>query len=304
MNRRSIVSFIAIPLGAAVMAFGINYFNLANNLAEGGVTGIAILLKLWLNIDPGLTTLVVNIPLLLLGWKVLGRASVGYTVYGTVSLSAFLWLFGRFRFPMDDLLLASLFAGVSVGIGLGLVFRFGGTTGGVDIIARVLQKLLGWKVGRTMLLADVAVLSVSLLYLTPQQVMYTLVAVFVGTRIIDFVQDAAYAARAAFVVSDQGPEIARRVLAELDRGATILRGAGAYTGQEKAVLYIVVGRSEIVRLKNLILAIDPAAFVTISEASEVMGEGFTLDPQRRPVAEGAPRQMDAAGGVDAGRDGT
>ena len=283
MNRRSVVSLAVIPLGAAIMGFGINYFNLANNLAEGGVTGIAILLKLGLNLDPGLMTLLINIPLLALGWKALGRASVGYTVYGTVCLSLALWLFGRFRFPTNDLLLASLFAGVSVGLGLGLIFRVGGTTGGVDIIARILHKLFGWKIGRTMLFADIAVLGVSLLYLTPQQVMYTLVAVFVGTRIIDFVQDAAYSARAAFVVSNHGPEIARRVLDELDRGATILRGEGAYTGEQKAVLYVVVGRSEIVRLKNLILSIDPAAFITISEASEVMGEGFTLDQHRKPI---------------------
>lgn len=284
MNRRKLLPLFAIPVGAAIMAFGLNYFNLANNLAEGGVTGVAILLKLSLNVDPGLTTLLVNLPLLVLGWKTLGRSALFGTIYGTASLSLFLWLFGRMRYPMQDLLLASLFAGVSVGLGLGLIFRYGGTTGGVDIIARVLEKYLGWKVGRTMLFADIAVLAVSLAYLTPQQVMYTLVAVFVGTRIIDFVQDAAYAARAAFVVSNHGPEIARRVMAELQRGTTILRGEGAYTGEQKAVLYIVVSRSEVMRLKSLILSVDPAAFITISEASEVMGEGFTLDAQRRPVS--------------------
>ena len=184
---------------------------------------------------------------------------------------------------MDDALLASLFAGVGVGVGLGIIFRFGGTTGGVDILARIAEKYLGWKMGRTMFIADMGVLAISLVHLSVQQVMYTLVAVFVGARIIDFVQEAAYSARAVLVVSDQGLQIAKIINERLDRGATILRGAGAYTGQEKSVLYVVVGRSEIVKLKALILSIDPAAFISVSEANEVMGEGFTLDSNRKPL---------------------
>lgn len=277
-------NLLGILVGAAIMGFGINAFNLANNLAEGGLTGIAILLKLAFDWEPGLSTLLINIPLFAIGAKVLGRASLTYTIFGTVSLSLFLWLFGSYRFPMDDSLLASLFAGVSVGVGLGIIFRYGGTTGGVDILARIVQKYLGWKIGRTMFIADIAVLALSLVHLSIQQVMYTLVAVFVGARIIDFVQEAAYSARAVLVVSDQGLEIAKAITDRMDRGATILRGAGAYTGQEKSVLYVVVGRSEIVKLKAIILAHDPAAFISVSEANEVMGEGFTLDAERRPLA--------------------
>lgn len=277
-------NLLGILVGAAIMGFGINAFNLANHLAEGGLTGIAILLKLVFDWDPGLTTLLINIPLFVLGAKVLGRTSLAYTIFGTVCLSAFLWLFGRYRFPMDDALLASLFAGVGVGVGLGIIFRFGGTTGGVDILARIAEKYLGWKMGRTMFMADIGVLALSLVHLSVQQVMYTLVAVFVGARIIDFVQEAAYSARAVLVVSDHGLEIAKTINARMDRGATILRGAGAYTGQDKSVLYVVVGRSEIVKLKGLILSIDPAAFISVSEANEVMGEGFTLDSARRPLA--------------------
>jgi uncharacterized membrane-anchored protein YitT (DUF2179 family) len=284
MRQLRIVNMVGILVGAAIMGFGINYFNVANNLAEGGITGLAILLKLAFDWDPGLLTLLMNVPLFFLGWKVLGRTTLIYTVYGTVALSAFLWLFGRFRFPLDDLLLASLFAGVGVGVGLGLVFRFGGTTGGTDIIARICQKYLGWKMGRTMFIADIVVLAISLTYLTLQQVMYTLVAVFVGARLIDFVQDAAYSARAVFVVSDRGSDIARCILEQMNRGATLLYGRGAYTQQDKVVLYVVVARSEIVRLKHLILSVDPAAFISVTDASEVMGEGFTLDKNHKPIA--------------------
>ncbi len=276
-------NLFGILVGAAIAGFGINAFNLANHLAEGGVTGIAILLKLIFDWDPGLTVLLINIPLFALGAKVLGRTSLTYTVFGALSLSGFLWLFGDYRYPLDDAFLSSLCAGVAVGVGLGIIFRYGGTTGGVDIIARIANKYAGWKLGRTMFIADVVVLTLSLIQLSMQQVMYTLVAVFVGTRIIDVVQEAAYSARAVLVVSNHGERIARAVLEQMNRGATLLRGVGAYTHQEKTIVYIVVGRSELVKLKALILSIDPVAFVSVSEAKEVVGEGFTLDAKHQPL---------------------
>ncbi len=285
MRRLKITNFAAILLGSAIMGFGINYFNIANNLAEGGVTGIAILLKLSFDLDPGLTSLLINIPLLLLGWKVLGRTTLVYTVYGTLCVSFFLWLFGRYRLPLDDILLASLFAGAFVGIGLGIIFRFGGTTGGVDIIARICHKYFGWRIGRTILMADMLVIAVSLIHLTVQQAMYTVVAVFVGARVIDVVQDAAYSARAVFIISDQEPEIAKRIMAHMNRGVTVLKGTGGYTDRDKAVIYTVVSRYEIVKLKNLIQRIDPTAFISVQQANEVMGEGFTLDKDKQPLFE-------------------
>jgi uncharacterized membrane-anchored protein YitT (DUF2179 family) len=285
MRRLKLTNFAAILAGAAIMGFGINYFNIANNLAEGGVTGIAVLLKLSFDWDPGLTSLLINIPLLLLGWKVLGRTTLIYTVFGTVNVSVFLWLFGRFRLPLDDLLLASLFAGAFVGIGLGIIFRFGGTTGGVDIIARIGHTYFGWPIGRTILVADILVIAASLIHLTVQQAMYTVVAVFIGARVIDVVQEAAYAARAVFIVSDREPEIAKKIMAHMNRGVTVLKGSGGYTDREKAVIYTVVGRFEIVKLKNLVRCIDPAAFISIQQANEVMGEGFTLDRDKQPLFE-------------------
>lgn len=284
MRNLKVINFAAIALGAALMGFGINYFNIANNLAEGGVTGLSILGKLVFDWDPGLTSLLVNIPLLAIGWKVLGRHSLIYTVWGTGCLSGFLWLFGGFRFPMDDLLLAALFAGVSVGAGLGIIFRFGGTTGGVDILARILHKYLGWKMGRTMFVADILIIALSLVYLNLQQAMYTVVAVFVGTRIIDVVQEAAYSARALTIVSDRAEEITAAIVRELDRGVTVMRGQGGYTKRPRTIAYVVVARSQVVKTKSLVLHIDPAAFISIGVASEVLGEGFTLDSRKKPLA--------------------
>ena len=277
-------NLLMIAVGAAVMGFGINYINIANNLAEGGATGVAILIKLLFDVDPGLASLAINVPLLLLGWRALGGRSLVYTIWGTGWLSFFLWVFGGFRLPLDDLLLAALFAGVAVGLGLGLVFRYGGTTGGVDIVARLLRKRFGFKIGRTMFVADALVIAVSLVHLSVEQAMYTVVAVFVGSRIIDVVQDAAYSARAVTVMSERADEVARRINLEMRRGATLLRAEGAYTGRPKQVVYTVVPRAELVRLKNLILDEDPQAFVSVAVANEVLGEGFTLDAKKRPLA--------------------
>ncbi|MDJ0762967.1 MAG: YitT family protein [Myxococcota bacterium] len=290
MRQLRLKNFLAILLGSVVVGFGVNYFNIANNLAEGGVTGIAILLKLAFGLDPGLSTFVINIPLLLIGWKVLGRYTLIYTIFGTVCLAAALTLFGRYRLVLDDLLLASLYAGVTVGIGLGIVFRFGGTTGGVDIVARILEKYFGWKIGRTLFFADLAIVAASLFYLNLEQAMYTMVAIFIGTRTVDFVQEAAYTMRAAHIISEKSDEIARRIMAEMDRGVTLLQAMGGFTGTPRQIVYVIVSRSEIVKLKQLILSIDPVAFVSITESGDVMGRGFTLDPMDQEDRMGTEEQ--------------
>jgi uncharacterized membrane-anchored protein YitT (DUF2179 family) len=284
MNIR-IKNIASIIVGSAIMGFGVNYFNIANHLAEGGITGITILLKYIFNWDPGVVNLILNIPLLILGWKVLGRISLLYTIIGTLCLSLFLSLFTHFRLPLHDSLLASLYAGVCVGIGLGIIFRAGGTTGGTDIIARVLNKYKGWSIGRTLFLADALVIAISLIYLDLPSAMYTLVAVFIGARVIDFAQEGAYAAKAVMIISQSNPDIATKIINEMERGATLLTGKGGYTGESKEVLYCVVGRTEIIRLKALVHEVDPFAFVIVNDVHEVLGEGFTHDEHRRPLKE-------------------
>lgn len=283
--KERIKNVFMIIIGSAIMGFGINYFNIANNLAEGGVTGITILLKFIFDWDPGLVNLLINIPLLLVGWKVLGRIALIYTIIGTVSLSFFLSLFGQFRLPLEDSLLAALYAGVAAGIGLGIVFRYGGTTGGVDIIARLLHKYKGWSIGRTMFASDFIVIGISLIYLDLTGAMYTLVAVFIGARVIDFVQEGAYSAKAVTIISDHNEQIGKKIMTEMERGATLLNGKGGWTGMSRDVLYCVVSRNEMTRVKHLVHEIDPYAFVIVNDVHEVLGEGFTHDEQKRPLKE-------------------
>jgi len=275
-----------ILLGSAIFSFGLVNFNIQNQLGEGGFSGITLILLFVFNLDPALMNLVLNIPMFIIGWRLLGRKVFVYTIIGTVSVSIFIKIFMVYEINMhikDDLFLAALFAGVFVGVGLGIIFRYGGTTGGVDIIARLAHKYVGWSMGKTMFMFDAVVILLSwLTFLDHRSMMYTLVAVFIGARVIDFVQEGAYAARGAFIISEFQNEIADRIASEMDRGVTVLRGFGHFTKKDREVLYCVVGRNEIVRLKNVIVSIDPHAFVSVTEVHDVMGEGFTLDAEKRP----------------------
>ncbi len=276
-----------ILIGSAVFSFGLVHFNMQNNLAEGGFTGITLLLYSLFGINPSYSNLVLNIPLFFIGWKLLGRVSFYYTLIGTISVSIFLFIFQRYQLQIplhNDLFLAALFAGVFIGIGLGITFRYGGTTGGVDIIARLLHKYRQTSMGKTMFLFDACVIIASLAtYIDYREAMYTLVAVFTGARVIDFMQEGAYAARGAMIISSFHEEIAAEINKRMDRGVTILKGYGSFTKQERDVLYCVVGKNEIVRLKNIIHAVDPHAFVSVTVVHDVFGEGFTLDENKQPI---------------------
>lgn len=282
-----IKNILLILLGAAIFSFGIVHFNMQNHLAEGGFTGITLMVYFLFHIDPGITNLVLNVPLFFVGLKLLGRKSFLYTVIGTVSVSLFLSLFQRFQIDIpihNDMFLVALFAGIFIGVGLGIIFRYGGTTGGVDIIARLVHKYKGISMGRTMFIFDAVVITACLLtFLDAREAMYTLVAVFIGARVIDFMQEGAYAARGAMIISERHEQIADQIMKEMDRGVTVLKGHGSFSKQNKEVLYCVVARNEIVTLKKIITGIDPHAFVSVAVVHDVLGEGFTLDENKMPL---------------------
>ncbi|MGN7386610.1 YitT family protein [Sporosarcina sp. SAFN-015] len=276
-----------IILGAAIFSFGLVHFNIQHELAEGGFTGITLILLFAFNWDPAIMNLVLNIPMFIIGWKLLGRKVFIYTIIGTVAVSVFLKVFMKYQFNIHlegDMFLVALFAGVFIGIGLGIIFRYGGTTGGVDIIARLAHKYIGWSMGKTMFMFDAFVILLSwAVYLDHRSMMYTLVALFVGARVIDFVQEGAYAAKGAFIISEAQDKIASKITMEMDRGVTVFKGYGHFTKSDREILYCVVGRNEMMRLKNIVTSIDPHAFVSVSDVHDVLGEGFTLDDQKQPL---------------------
>jgi uncharacterized membrane-anchored protein YitT (DUF2179 family) len=277
-----VIKLLAIMLGTAIYAFGLHYFVISNELMEGGITGISLLLHYVLNIPPSISTLVLNIPLFYLGWKIFGKESMYYTIYGVVSLSICLWVVewlirSGWIIPFQttqDYFLATLYAGVTLGTGLGLVFRYGGTTGGSDIVARIGHKLRGWSVGQVILYIDVIVIGVSLFYIPKEKVLYSLVAVFIASKMIDYITEGAYAAKSFTIITDHPNLLAQTITKELDRGVTLFPAKGAYSGKEKEVVYCVVYRHETRRLRELIKTIDPAAFIIIDEVHDVVGEGF------------------------------
>ena len=283
-------NIIFILIGSAIFSFGIVNINIENHLAEGGFTGITLLLYFLFKFDPSYSNLILNIPIFFIGWRLLGRTTFLYTLIGTFSVSLFLWIFQRYEVLnlhlnlQNDMTLAALFAGAFIGIGLGIIFKYGGTTGGVDIIARLAHKYVGWSMGKTMFMFDAVVIVVSILtYLSYREGMYTLVAVFIGAKVIDFMQEGTYAAKGATIISEKNDEIAAKILSEMERGATFLKAVGSYTKVERNVLYCVVAKNEIVKLKNIITSVDPHAFVAVSDVHDVVGEGFTLDENKNPL---------------------
>lgn len=287
MKGIKIHNILGIMLGSAIFSFGFVHFNMQNQLGEGGFSGITLILYFTWNLDPALMNLLLNIPMFILGWRLLGKRSFIYTTIGTISVSIFIKVFQLYEFQInlqDDKLLAALFAGVFVGIGLGIVFRSGGTTGGVDIIARLANKYMGWSMGKTMFAFDTIVILLSwATFLDSRSMMYTLVAVYIGGRVIDLVQEGSYSAKGALIISSQADEIADFITEKMERGVTVINGRGHFTKENKDVLYCVVARNEIVRLKSIIHTLDPHAFVSIIEVRDVSGEGFTLDDKKQPI---------------------
>ncbi|MCE7791489.1 YitT family protein [Salipaludibacillus sp. CUR1] len=282
---------LVILIGTLIFGFGIIHFNLQNGLAHGGFTGITLLFYYLFTIEPSLSNLLLNIPLFLIGYKLFGRLMLIYSLIGTVSLSASLRIFELYpvtELPLqDDMILVSIFAGVFVGAGLGMIFRAGGTTGGADILARLANKYFGISIGKFMFAFDAVVITISLVHLSLTHAMYTLVTVFVAGRVIDFIIEGASAAKSAMIISSRTDELSKAIIERMSRGSTVLTGKGSFTADERRVLYCVVNRNELIQLKNLIEEVDPYAFFSVNDVKEVSGEGFTFDNQRRPLKPSA-----------------
>ncbi|WP_125581768.1 YitT family protein [Lacticaseibacillus suibinensis] len=282
-RQRVALDLALITLGCALYAFGLVTVNIANHLAEGGITGITLLIRYWWHIDPAYSTIVLNIPLIIIGYKFLGKRALAYTIYGTAMLSAWLWIWQRLPVSLPishDLFIAGVMAGLFGGIGSGLIYRRGGTTGGSDVIARVLEKNTGIPMGKSLLGFDVIVLLASLSYLNLELMMYTLLASYVFSRIVDFTLEGAYAAKGVLIISNQAEPIANAIMDKLERGVTYLKAEGGFARDQKRMVYAVVAPTEIAATKRIIEDHDPQAFVTILDVHEALGEGFTY--KRKP----------------------
>lgn len=286
LNKAGLRDLLLIALGTAIYAFGFVNFNMANHLAEGGVAGITLIIHHLLGLDPAYSTLLINCPLFIIGARVLGKKSMVLSLYGTLTMSAFIWMWQRVPVTIDlngDLLIAALLAGLCAGLGSGLVFRFGGTTGGTDIVARVLEKTMGFQLGQTLLAVDILVLMASLSYITIQNMMYTLIASFVFTQVITLIENGGYHVRGMLIVSDMAEQITQRILLDLNRGVTYLQGEGAFSGKTKKIIYVALNPNEVREAKTIIADLDPDAFVSILDVDEVMSSDFVINRKRKKL---------------------
>ncbi|MFC4768952.1 YitT family protein [Effusibacillus consociatus] len=274
---RELKNWLGIIVGAFILSFGINNFIIQNQLAEGGFFGISLLLLYFFDLKFGYSFLLLNVPLFYIGYRMFGRGFLVKTFAGVALVSLFSLLVpGNITPPLpNDKLLAALYGGVVNGIGLGLILRFGATTGGSDIIARIANVRWGYSMGQTLFFIDIVVISIVAILQGMMIAMYSLVALFIAARVIDVVIEGVSTSKSAMIISDQTQAIANAIQDKLERGTTLLKGRGGYTGQEKDVLYCVVSREEILKVQHIVHDIDPYAFVVVADVHDVLGEGFS-----------------------------
>lgn len=270
---------LLITIGVAIYAFGFVNFNMANKLAEGGVAGITLMIHALLGINPAYTTLLLNVPLFILGARIFGRKSLALTIYGTVSMSFFIWLWQKSPIEMgleNDMMLVSVVAGLFSGVGSGLVFRYGATTGGTDIIGRIAEEKFGIKLGQTLLFVDAIILTASLTYIDLKHMLYTLVASFVFSQVLTIVQNGGYTIRGMIIITKHSKAAAQAIQTEINRGVTYLKGEGAYSGNEYNVMYVTLSPNEVREVKRILAELDPDAFISIVDVDEVVSSDFEI----------------------------
>lgn len=276
----SLRDYSLIALGALVQAVALRIFFIPADLASGGVSGIAQLIHHYTNWPIGLMVFIGNLPLFALGWRFLGgRRFALRTGFSIVTYSfltdALLWL--PF-FPREglthDLVLNSLYGAVIAGLGYGLVYRGRGTSGGSDILARVLNHYRGISMTQSYMMTDTLVILAAGLIFGWDKALYAVITLYVSGLVVDAIMEGGGTVRTALIITSAPQEVAAQILTVLERGVTRLEGTGVYTGQERPVLYAVVTRAEVQLLKDIVHQADPQAFMVIGAAHEAMGEGF------------------------------
>nr|MCU0492237.1 YitT family protein [Chloroflexaceae bacterium] len=281
-------------------AIAVTVFLAPNQVVTGGITGIAIVLNSFYQTPVGLVVLLCNIPLLLVGARRLGGFAFGVRTLYVIVVQSFAIDLLRPIAPSitAEPLLYSFYGGLLEGIGYGLIFRARATSGGVDIIARLLEQRFGTPPGRSLLVMDALVFSLAFVVYGPEKSLYALLVAFVATTAVDYTLAAGVRARQALIVTSQPEAVTGEILRELRRGVTLLEGYGGYTGASRAVLLCVVSRSEVSTLKTIIGDLDPAAFIIIGEASEVLGEGFrSVSTKQAPAPPTVPPTVSLPGVV-------
>ena len=277
-TKRALWDYLFIILGALIQALALRLFLVPSDLVSGGISGVAQLLNHYSGFPIGLTVLLGNIPLFILGWQYLGGPRFALrTILSILAFSIFTDLLVFFlpnEAITEDLVLNTLYGGLLLGLGLGIVYRGRGTSGGTDILGRILNRHTGITISQAYLITDSLVVLGAGFVFGWTKALYGLVLIYVSGLAAEIALQGTNIIRTAIIVTVKTDEVTRAIMHDLERGVTILSGSGGYTGEPKAVIYTTVSRMEINRLKILVHDIDPKAFMVIGQAQEALGEGF------------------------------
>lgn len=275
-NKTLFFEYLQIILGSFVGSLGLTMFLAPNKVAAGGVSGLATVIYHLTGLPISFTMLALNIPLFVAALLVLGKGFGAKTLAGAFLFSVFAELTKNFPTPTNDLLLSAVYGGLILGSGLGLVFRARGSTGGSDLASMLIHHFMPTiSVGQGILIVDFFVIAMDGIAFNWELAMYSWIALFVSSKVIDLLQEGINYAKAIYIISNKADDISSKILEEMQRGVTLLRGQGGYTGEHKNILLCVVTRLEVTRLKQIVQQIDPSAFVIINDVHEVLGEGFS-----------------------------
>lgn len=267
---KTFIDYVMLAIGAIIAAFAIEEFLVPNTILDGGVIGIGIMIKNLTGISLSILTIVLNVPFLLIGMRKLGKMFVVKSAFSMAVFSVFVEIFAPLANATSETLLAVSFGGVILGIGVGLVIRFGGCLDGTETVAILLNKKFKIPVGQTVLIFNIVIYAVAGVLFGFDRAMYSLLTYFITSKVLDIVETGMDQAKAAMIITDEADVIAEKIYQTLGRTVTIMHGEGMVSGK-KTVLYCVLTRFEIRELKNIINSVDTSAFVTVSDVSEIIG---------------------------------
>lgn len=278
-SKKWLINYSLILVGSFILASGFVLFITPYRIVPGGVYGIAIIIHYILGTPVGLTALSMDIPLTLIGIRVLGPRFGYKTIVGFLLTAFFVdgitYLYGNDPLVADEPLLSSIFGGVFLGLGLGLIFKAKATSGGTDIIAMIVGKYTKLPIGQLLIYVDSIIVLFGLIIFQDWKIpLYSLIVIFITGKVIDTVLQGVSYDKTLFIISEKHDLIRDKIINDLNRGGTFLRGNGMYNGSEKTVIFTVVNRREMAMLQEFIHDVDPRAFVTVINANEILGEGF------------------------------
>ncbi len=278
MKAKKFKEYIIITLGIILVALSVEYFFAPNKIAAGGVTGAAIVINAIMpKLSIGILTLVLNVVLFVVAFAFIDGKFGVKIIYASLGLSVILWIIERFFNPVavtTDLMMAAVFGTLISAVGMALVFNENASTGGTDILAKILNKFFHLDIGKSLLIVDFIITFASILAFGINVGLYAMLSVILLGLIVDRLIEGFNVCKSVFIISKKNDEISKFIIHTLDRGCTFLKGMGAYTGEENDVLYAVISRNQFIKLKKFIKEIDSEAFITVGEVHEVLGEGF------------------------------